>query len=75
MDNLAKDVELQRMEKKWDELYEQTHQESIVDAIQPQPVVLVSEKEYEYGADAFEIYMKENKGKKAGDEGTRCTEE
>lgn len=63
VDNLAKDMELQKMEKKWDELYEQTHQESIVDAIQPQPVALVSEKEYEYGADAFEIYMKENKGK------------
>ena len=61
VDNLAKDVELQRMEKKWDELYEQTHQESIIDAIQPQqPVVLVSEKEYEYGADAFEAYMKES---------------
>ena len=30
---------------------------------QSQPVALVSEKEYEYGADAFEIYMKENKGK------------
>lgn len=50
------------MEKKWNELYEQTHQESIVDAIQPQPVALVSEKEYEYGADAFETYMKESKG-------------
>ena len=32
-------------------------------SIQSQPVALVSEKEYEYGADAFEIYMKENKGK------------
>ena len=31
-------------------------------SIQSQPVALVSEKEYEYGADAFEIYMKENKG-------------
>ena len=63
VDNLAKDVELQRMEKKWDELYEQTHQESETASIQSQPVALVSEKEYEYGADAFEIYMKENKGK------------
>ena len=63
VDNLAKDVELQRMEKKWDELYEQTNAESVVDSIQPQPIALVSEKEYEYGADAFEIYMKENKGK------------
>ena len=27
VDSLAKDVELQRMEKKWDELHEQTHQE------------------------------------------------
>ncbi len=32
-------------------------------SIQSQPVALVSEKEYEYGADAFEIYMKENKEK------------
>ena len=63
VDNLAKDVELQRMEKKWDELYEQTHQENKTVSIQHQPVALVSEKEYEYGADAFEIYMKENKGK------------
>ena len=62
VDNLAKDVELQRMEKKWDELYEQTHAESVVDFIQPQPIALVSEKEYEYGADAFEAYMKENNG-------------
>jgi hypothetical protein len=30
--------------------------------VQPQPIALVSEKEYEYGADAFETYMKENKG-------------
>lgn len=61
-DNLAKDVEIQKMEKKWDELYEQTHQEKVADSIQPQPIALVSEKEYEYGADAFETYMKENKG-------------
>lgn len=58
VDNLAKNVEIQKMEKKWDELYEQTHQESIVDAIQPQHVALVSEPEYEYGAEAFEAYMK-----------------
>ena len=58
VDNLAKEVEIQKMEKKWDELYEQTHQESIVDAIQPQHVALVSEPEYEYGAEAFEAYMK-----------------
>ena len=38
---------------------------SVTASIQPQPIALVSEKEYEYeyGADAFEIYMKENKGK------------
>ena len=46
-----------------DKLYEQTHQESVTASIQPQPIALVSEKEYEYGADAFEIYMKENEGK------------
>lgn len=63
VDNLARYVELQRMEKKWDELYEQTHQESKTVSIQPQPVVLVSEKEYEYGAEAFEAYQKEGKVK------------
>lgn len=36
---------------------------SETESIQSQPVALVSEKKYEYGADAFEIYMKENKGK------------
>ena len=59
VDNLAKDVKLQRMEKKWDELYEQTHQES-KETAQPQALSLVSEPEYEYGAEAFEAYMKEN---------------
>ena len=32
-------------------------------SIQSQPVALVSEKEYEYGADAFEAYQKEGKVK------------
>lgn len=45
------------MEKKWDE---QMHQESIVDPTQS--VALISEKEYEYGADVFDAYMKESKG-------------
>lgn len=36
---------------------------SETESIQSQSVALVSEKEYEYCADAFEIYMKENKGK------------
>ena len=36
-------------------MYEQTHQESENASIQSQPVALVSEKEYEYGADAFEL--------------------
>lgn len=49
------------MEKKWDELYEQTHQES-KETVQPQALSIVSEPEYEYGADAFEVYMKGNKG-------------
>ena len=47
------------MEKKWDELYEQTHQEG-KETVQQQPIALVSEKEYEYGAEAFEAYMKES---------------
>ena len=69
VDNLAKDVELQKMEKKWDELYEQTHQESVTASIQPQPIALVSEKEYEYeyeyGADAFEAYQQSGKAETA----------
>ena len=48
VDNLAKDVELQRMEKKWDELYEQTHQEG-KETAQPQAIALVSEKMSEGG--------------------------
>lgn len=59
VDNLAKDVELQRMEKKWDELYEQTHQVS-QETAQPQTIALVSEKDYMYGAEAFEAYMGES---------------
>lgn len=62
VDNLSKDVKIQKMEKKWDELYEQTHQEKVTEHVQSQPVALVSEKEYEYGADAFENYMKKSKG-------------
>ena len=57
VDNLAKDVEIQKMEKKWDELYEQTHQDS-KETAQPQALSMVSEQEYEYGAEAFEAYMK-----------------
>ena len=56
VDNLSKDVEIQKMEKEWDELYEQTHQEG-KETVQEQPIALVSEKEYEYGAEAFEAYM------------------
>lgn len=71
VDNLAKDVEIQKMEKKWDEMYEQTHQESVTASIQPQPIALVSEKEYEYeyGADAFEAYQQ------LGKEGTAVVAE
>ncbi len=60
VDNLAKDVELQRMEKKWDELYEQTHQEG-KEKVQPQTLSMVSESEYEYGAEAFEAYIEKQR--------------
>ena len=59
VDNLSKDVEIQKMEKKWDDLYEQTHQEG-KETVQPQAIALVSEKEYGYGAEAFEAYMGES---------------
>ena len=52
------DVELKKMEKKWDEVYEQTHNQEVM---QPQEVAVVAEKEYEYGADAFEEYLKNQK--------------
>lgn len=53
VDNFAKDMEIQRMEKKWDELYELTNknQESGVE------LAHVSENKYEYGADAFEAFQ------------------
>ena len=44
------------MEKKWDELYEQTNQEG-KNTVKQQTVALVSENQYEYGAEAFEAYM------------------
>ena len=47
------------MEKKWDELYEQTHQEG-KETVQLQTIALVSEKDYAYGAEAFEAYMEES---------------
>ena len=63
VDNLSKEVEIQRMEKKWDEVYEQTHSEE-KGTVQPQALPMVSEPEYEYGAEAFEAYMKEAKASK-----------
>ena len=46
------------MEKKWDEVFEQTHKQ---EGIQTQEVAVVSEKEYEYGSDAFEEYINNQK--------------
>ncbi len=62
VDNLSKDVEIQKMEKKWDELYEQTHSEE-KGTVHPQVLSRLSELEYEYGAEAFETYM-EKQGEK-----------
>ena len=59
VDNLSKDVEIREMEKKWDELYEQTNQEG-KEGVQSQSIALVSENEYEYGAEAFEAYMEKS---------------
>lgn len=53
-DHLAKNVEIRRMEIKWDELHEKT-QEDRGRIKQPQEMALVSETEYEYGADVFMI--------------------
>ena len=43
---------------------------SLTEHVQAQPVALVSEKEYEYGADAFEAYME-----KQGESGVNVVQE
>lgn len=55
VDSLAVDVEIQRMEKKWDEVYGKAHdrEERIK---QSQVLPMVSERECEYGAEKFEAY-------------------
>ena len=59
VDNLAMDVEIRRMEKKWDEVYAKAHDgEKRIE--QPQVLSMVSEGECEYGAEKFEAYVKEN---------------
>ena len=62
VDNLAMDVEIRRMEKKWDEVYSKAHDgEKRIE--QPQVLSMVSERECEYGAEKFEAY-RENCGEK-----------
>ena len=77
VNQLAVDVEMQKMEKKWDEIYDERNrkegnqkessrkestQKEGKESIQPKLVALVSEKEYEYGSEAFDDNMKEGKG-------------
>ena len=66
VDNLAMDVEIRRMEKKWDEVYEE-RKKGGREVVQPQVLSMASEPEYEYGAEVFEAYMKENKGEVKSD--------
>lgn len=61
VDNLAMDMEIRRMEKKWDEVYEERKQGGR-EVVQPQVLSMVSEPEYEYGAEKFEAYVEENAG-------------
>ena len=62
VDNLAMDVEIRKMEKKWDEVYAKAHDgEERIE--QPQVLSIVSEGECEYGAEKFEAY-RENHAEK-----------
>ena len=62
VDNLAKDVEIRRMEKKWDEVYAKAHDgEERIE--QSQVLPMVSEGKCEYGAEKFEAY-RENHAEK-----------
>ena len=54
------------MEKKWDEVYEE-RKKGGREVVQPQVLSMASEPEYEYGAEVFEAYMKENKGEVKSD--------
>jgi len=56
VDNLSRDVEINRMSSLYDNLMEKAHSES--DNVS---VAMVAETEFEYGADAFEAYERVNK--------------
>ncbi len=61
VDALSADVQVQKMMRKWDEIYDKSHDEMALGA--SEDIALVSEKGHEYGADQFEEYM-EKQGKK-----------
>ena len=61
VDKLSADVQVQKMMRKWDEIYDKSHDEMALGA--SGDTALVSEKGHKYGADQFEEYM-EKQGKK-----------
>ena len=61
VDALSADVQVQKMMRKWDEIYDKSHDEMALGA--SGDTALVSEKGHEYGADQFEEYL-EKQGKK-----------
>lgn len=54
VDNLSRDVEINRMSNLYDNLMEKANSENV-------PMAIVAEPEFGYGADAFEAYEKVNK--------------
>ena len=55
IDNLARDMALKQMEKKWDELNEKSH--CAIKVVKGEVLPLVSEQKYEYGSESFEIFQ------------------
>ena len=53
--DLARDVAIKQMEKKWDELNENSH--GAIEVVKGEVLPLVSEQKYEYGSESFEIFQ------------------
>lgn len=62
VDALSTDVQVQKMMRQWDELYDKSHDEMALGT--SEDIALVSEKGHEYGADKFEEYMQKQGDKK-----------
>lgn len=61
VENLSAEVQLHEMEQKWETIYEQTHGGAAEELRQDSNnISMVSEPQYQYGAEMFEDYMKQN---------------